>query len=120
MTVTKNQRIPRKLKKGICSLLKRRDTKWKRKAENIAQRAIQGVALSFPNSSSVKFEPGGIVSDKPVSKRGEYVVTNEERQRLEEMLRREPEHETVHVSINLDDLSLATKRKMLREHRVNH
>ena len=115
MTATKNQRIPRKLKKGICSLLKRRDTKWKRKAENIAQRAIQGVVLSFPNSSSVDFEPGGIVSDKPVSKRGEYVVTNEERQWLEEMLRREPEHETVHVSINLDDLSMATKRKILRK-----
>ena len=114
MTVTKNQRIPRKLKKGIHSLLKRRDTKWKRKAENIAQKAIQGFVLKFIGRSSANFEPGGIVSDKPVSKRGEYVVTNEERQRLEEILRREPEHETVHVSINLDDLSMATKRKMLR------
>ena len=109
-----NKRIPRKLKKGLHSLLKRRDTKWKRKAENIAQQAIQGVALNFIGRSSVDFEPAGIVSDKPVSKRGEYVVTNEQRQRLEEMLRREPEHETVHVSINLDDLSMATKRKMLR------
>ena len=109
------ERIPRKLKKGLHSLLKRRDTKWKRKAENIAQRAIQGVVLSFPNSSSVKFEPGGIVSDKPVSNRGEYVVTKDERQRLEEMLRREPEPETVHVSINLDDMSTALKKKMLRD-----
>lgn len=109
------ERIPRKLKKGLHSLLKRRDTKWKRKAENIAQRAIQGVVLSFPNSSSVKFEPGGIVSDKPASNRGEYVVTEDERQRLEEMLRREPEPETVHVSINLDDMSTALKKKMLRD-----
>ncbi len=109
------ERIPRKLKKGLHSLLKRRDTKWKRKAENIAQRAIQGVVLSFPNSSSVKFEPGGIVSDKPVSNRGEYVVTKDERQRLEEMLRRKPEPETVHVSINLDDLTMAEKRKILRK-----
>jgi hypothetical protein len=108
------ERIPRKLKKGLHSLLKRRDTKWKRKAENIAQRAIWGFALSFPNRSSVKFEPGGIVSDKPVSNRGEYVVTNEKRQRLEEMLRREPDREVVHVSINLDDLTMAEKRKILR------
>lgn len=108
------ERIPRKLKKGLHSLLKRRDTKWKRKAENIAQRAIWGFALSFPNRSSVKFEPGGIVSDKPVSNRGEYVVTKDERQRLEEMLRRVPEPETVHVSINLDDLTMAEKRKLLR------
>ena len=109
------ERIPRKLKKGLHSLLKRRDTKWKRKAENIAQRAIQGVVLSSPNSSSVKFEPGGIVSDKPVSNRGEYVVTKDERQRLEEMLRREPDRESVHVSINLDDMSTALKKKMLRD-----
>ena len=109
------ERIPRKLKKGLHSLLKRRDTKWKRKAENIAQRAIWGFALSFPNRSSVKFEPGGIVSDKPVSNRGEYVVTKDERQRLEEMLRRKPEPETVHVSINLDDLTMAEKRKILRK-----
>lgn len=115
MTVTKNQRIPRKLKKGLHSLLKHRDTKWKRKAMSIAQKAVQGIVLSFIGRSSVDFEPGGIVSDKPVSKSGEYVVTNEERQRLEEMLRREPEHETVHVSINLDDLSMATKRKILRK-----
>jgi hypothetical protein len=108
------ERIPRKLKKGLHSILKRRDTKWKRKAEHIAQRAIWGFALSFPNRSSVKFEPGGIVSDKPVSNRGEYVVTKDERQRLEEMLRRVPEPETVHVSINLDDLTMAEKRKILR------
>ena len=106
------ERIPRKLKKGLHSLLKRRDTKWKRKAENIAQRAIQGVVLSFQNSSSVKFEPGGIVSDKPVSNRGEYVVTKDERKRLEETLRRGPV--TVNVSINLDDLTMAEKRKILR------
>ena len=61
------------------------------------------------------FEPGGIVSDKPVSNRGEYVVTKDERQRLEEMLRRKPEPETVHVSINLDDLTMAEKRKILRK-----
>ena len=108
------ERIPRKLKKGLHSLLKRRDTKWKRKAERIAQRAVQGVALRFAGSGSVSFEPGGIVSDKPVSNRGEYVVTNEQRQRLEEMLRREPDREVVHVSINLDDLSMAEKRKILR------
>lgn len=107
------ERIPRKLKKGLHSLLKRRDTKWKRKAENIAQRAIQGVVLGFPNRSSVNFEPGGIVSDKPVSNRGEYVVTKDERQRLEETLRRGPV--TVHVSINLDDMSTALKKKMLRD-----
>lgn len=109
------ERIPRKLKKGLHSLLKRRDTKWKRKAENIAQRAIQGVVLGFHIRSSVNFEPGGIVSDKPVSNCGEYVVTKDERQRLEEMLRREPEPETVHVSINLDDMSTALKKKMLRD-----
>ena len=115
MTVTKNQRIPRKLKKGLHSLLKRRDTKWKRKAKSIAQKAVQGIALSFIGRSSVNFEPGGIVSDKPVSKSGEYVVTKDKLQWLEEILRREPEHETVHVSINLDDLSMATKRKILRK-----
>ena len=109
------ERIPRTLKKGLHSLLKRRDTTWKRKADNIAQRDIWGFALSFPNRSSVKSEPGGIVSDKPVSNRGEYVVTKDERQRLEEMLRREPEPETVHVSINLDDMSTALKKKMLRD-----
>ena len=108
------ERTPRKLKKGLHSLLKRRDTKWKRKAENIVQQAIQGVALRFSSSGSVSFEPGGIVSDKSVSNRGEYVVTKEERQRLEEILRRVPEPETVHVSINLDDLSMAEKRKILR------
>ena len=108
------ERIPRKLKKGLHSLLKRRDTKWKRKAERIAQRAVQGVALRFAGSGSVSFEPGGIVSDKPVSNRGEYVVTKDERQRLEEMLRREPDREVVHVSINLDDLTMAEKRKILR------
>ena len=108
------ERTPRKLKKGLHSLLKRRDTKWKRKAENIVQKAIQGVALRFASSGSVSFEPGGIVSDKPVSNRGEYVVTKDERQRLEEILRRVPEPETVHVSINLDDLTMAEKRKILR------
>ena len=108
------ERIPRKLKKGLHSLLYRRDTKWKRKAERIAQRAVQGVAIRFAGSGSVSFEPGGIVSDKPVSNRGEYVVTKDERQRLEEILRRVPEPETVHVSINLDDLSMAEKRKILR------
>ena len=108
------ERIPRKLKRGLYSLLKRRDTKWKRKAEHIAQRVIQGIVLSFPNRSSVKFEPGGIVSNKSVSNRGEYVVTKDERQRLEEILRRVPEPETVHVSINLDDLTMAEKRKILR------
>ena len=107
------ERIPRKLKKGLHSLLKRRDTKWKRKAENIAQRAIQGVALRFAGSGSVSFEPGGIVSDKPVSNRAEYVVTKDERQRLEETLRRGPV--TVNVSINLDDMSTALKKKMLRD-----
>ena len=109
------QRIPRKLKKGLHSLLYRRDTKWKRKAERIAQRAVQGVAIRFAGSGSVSFEPGGIVSDKPVSNRGEYVVTKDERQRLEEILRRVPEPETVHVSINLDDLTMAEKRKILRK-----
>ena len=81
---------------------------------NIVLNAVQGFVLNFFGRSSSHFEPGGIVSDKPVSKSGEYVVTGEERQRIEEMLRREPEHENVHVSINLDDLSMATKRKMLR------
>lgn len=107
------ERIPRKLKKGLHSLLKRRDTKWKRKAENIAQRAIQGVALRFAGSGSVSFEPGGIVSGKPVSNRGEYVVTKDERQRLEETLRRGPV--TVNVSINLDEMTTALKKKMLRD-----
>ena len=108
------ERIPRKLKKGLHSLLYRRDTKWKRKAERIAQRAVQGVVIRFAGSGSVSFEPGGIVSDKPVSNRGEYVVTKDERQRLEAMLKREPDREVVHVSINLDDLTMAEKRKILR------
>lgn len=107
------ERTPRKLKKGLHSLLKRRDTKWKRKAENIVQQAIQGVALRFASSGSVSFEPGGIVSDKPVSNRGEYVVTKDERQRLEETLRRGPV--TVNVSINLDEMTTALKKKMLRD-----
>ena len=46
------ERIPRKLKKSLRSLRKRRDTKWKRKAERIEQRAIQGFMLSFFNSIS--------------------------------------------------------------------
>ena len=107
------ERILRKLKKGLHSLLKRRDTKWKRKAERIAQRAIWGFALSFPNRSSVKFEPGGIVSDKPFKPRGEYVMSKEEAKRLEEMLK-QPEPETIHVKINLDDMSEALKKKLLR------
>jgi hypothetical protein len=107
------ERTPRKLKKGLHSLLKRRDTKWKRKAENIAQKELKGFALGFFGNGVQLFEPGGIISDKPVSNRGEYVVTNEERQRLEAMLKSEPEPETVHVSINLDDLTMAEKRKIL-------
>lgn len=109
------KRFPRKLKKGMRTFLRRRDTKWKRKAKNIAQQALQVFFLSFHNSSSVKFEAwrhrGGIVSDKPVSNRGEYVVTKDERQGLEEMLRRE--RETVHVSISLDDITTALKKKIL-------
>jgi hypothetical protein len=75
---------------------------------------VKGFALGFAGNGVQLFEPGGIVSDKPVSNRGEYVVTNEQRQRLEEMLRREPDREVVHVSINIDDLSMAEKRKILR------
>jgi hypothetical protein len=108
------QRIPRKLKKGARTLLYRGDTKWKRKASNLIQKEVKGFALGFVGNGVQLFEPGGIVSDKPVSNRGEYVVTNEQRQRLEEMLRREPDREVVHVSINLDDLSMAEKRKILR------
>ena len=107
------ERIPRKLKKGLHSLLYRRDTKWKSKAKRIAQRAVQGVALRFAGSGSVSFEPGGIVSDKPVSNRAEYVVTNEQRQRLEAMLKSEPDREVVHVSINLDEMPMAEKLKLL-------
>jgi hypothetical protein len=109
------KRIPRKLKKGIRSLLYQGDTKWKRKARNNIQKDVKGFALGFVGNGVQLFEPGGIVSDKPVSNRGEYVVTNEQRQRLEEMLRREPEPETVHISINLDDLTMAEKRKILRK-----
>ena len=108
------QRIPRKLKKGIRSLLYRRETKWKRKARNIVQKEVKGFALGFFGNGVQLFEPGGIVSDKPVNNRGEYVVTNEQRQRLEAMLKSEPDREVVHVSINLDDLSMAEKRKILR------
>jgi hypothetical protein len=107
------QRIPRKLKKGARSLLYHGDTKWKRKASNLIQKEVKGFALGFVGNGVQLFEPGGIVSDKPVSNRGEYVVTNE--QRLDEMLRREPDRETVHVSINLDDLTMAEKRKILRK-----
>ena len=109
------QRIPRKLKKGIRSLLYQGDTKWKRKARNNIQKEVKGFALGFVGNGVQLFEPGGIVSDKPVNNRGEYVVTKDERQRLEEILRRVPEPETVHVSINLDDLSMAEKRKILRK-----
>ena len=108
------ERIPRKLKKGLHSLLYRRDTKWKRKARNIVQKEVKGFALGFFGNGVQLFEPGGIVSDKPVSNRGEYVVTNEQRQRLEAMLKSEPDREVVHVSINLDDLTMAEKRKILR------
>ena len=108
------ERIPRKLKKGLRSLLKRRDTKWKRKARNITQKEVKGFVLGFFGNGVQLFEPGGIVSDKPVSNRGEYVVTNEQRQRLEAMLKSEPDREVVHVSINLDDLTMAEKRKILR------
>jgi hypothetical protein len=75
---------------------------------------VKGFALGFAGNCVQLFEPGGIVSDKSVSNRGEYVVTNEQRQRLEAMLKSEPEPEAVHVSINLDDLSMAEKRKILR------
>ena len=107
------QRIPRKLKKGSRSLLYSGDTKWKRKARNIVQKEVKGFALGFFGNGVQLFEPGGIVSDKPVSNRGEYVVTKNERQRLEETLRRGPV--TVHASINLDDMSTALKKKMLRD-----
>ena len=108
------QRIPRKLKKGIRSLLYQGDTKWKRKARNNIQKEVKGFALGFVGNGVQLFEPGGIVSDKPVNNRGEYVVTKDERQRLEAMLKREPDREVVHVSINLDDLTMAEKRKILR------
>ena len=109
------QRIPRKLKKGLRSLLYRCDTKWKRKVRNIVQKEVKGFALGFYGNSVQLFEPGGIVSDKPVSNRGEYVVTKDERQRLEAMMKSEPDPEVVHVSINLDDLTMAEKRKILRK-----
>jgi hypothetical protein len=108
------ERIPRKLKKGARSLLYHGDTKWKRKASNLIQKEVKGFALGFVGNGVQLFEPGGIVSDKPVSNRGEYVVTNEQRQRLEAMLKSEPDQEVVHVSINLDDLTMAEKRKILR------
>lgn len=107
------ERIPRKLKKGIRSLLYRRETKWKRKARNIVQKEVKGFALGFFGNGVQLFEPGGIVSDKTVSNRGEYVVTKDERQRLEETLRRGPV--TVRASINLDEMSTALKKKMLRD-----
>lgn len=107
------ERIPRKLKKGLHSLLYRRDTKWKRKAERIAQRAVQGVAIRFAGSGSVSFEPGGIVSDKPIDRSGEYVMGKDEQERLRAILQ-QPIPETHHVTINLDDLTMAEKRKLLR------
>lgn len=107
------ERIPRKLKKGLHSLLYRRDTKWKRKAERIAQRAIQGVAIRFAGSGSVSFESGGIVSDKTIDRSGEYVMGKDEQERLRAILQ-QPIPETHHVTINLDDLTMAEKRKLLR------
>jgi hypothetical protein len=106
-------KLPRKLKKGFRSLLKRRETKWKRKARNIARKELEGFALHFIGGHSVGLEPGGIVSNKPINPRGEYVMSKDEAKRLEEMLK-QPEPETIHVKINLDDMSMALKKKLLR------
>ena len=82
------ERIPRKLKKGLHSLLYRRDTKWKRKAERIAQRSVQGVAIRF-------------------------AMGKDEQEPLRDILQ-QPIPETHHVTINLDEMPMAEKLKLLR------
>lgn len=108
------KRIPRKLKKGIRSLLYRGDTKWKRKARNIVQKEVKGFALGFFGNGVQLFEPGGIVSDKPIDRSGEYIMGKDEQERLRAILQ-QPIPETHHVTINLDDLTMAEKRKILRK-----
>lgn len=114
----KKQRTPRKLKKGFRSIFKHRDTKWKRKAMSIVRKGVEGFVLSFIGTEHVEFEPGGIVSDKPVSKTmsktGEYVIGKDEQEWLRALLQ-QPPRESIYATINLDDMSIAMKKRMLRD-----
>ena len=64
----------------------------------------------------IPFATGGWVNtqssgDMPFS--GEMVVSKDEQERLRAILQ-QPIPETHHVTINLDDLTMAEKRKLLR------
>ena len=109
------ERIPRKLKKGLHSLLKRRDTKWKRKAINFTSNTLVGYAFAIDElSKPLDFPSGGIVSDKPIDRSGEYVMGKDEQERLRAILQ-QPIPETHHVTINLDKMPMADKLKLLRK-----
>ena len=99
-------RLPRKIKKGI--RIGQRKTKWNRKAWNLFMKETKILLQFFSNPSAFLFEPGGIISDKPVSSgQGEYVVSKDEAQRLTEMLKCEPESENLHATISAESLEMA-------------
>jgi hypothetical protein len=103
-------RLPRKIKKGI--RIGHRKTKWNRKAWNLFHKETKILSQFFSNPSAFLFEPGGIISDKPVSGQDEYVVSKDEAQRLTEMLKYEPESENLHATISAESLEMALKVKI--------
>ena len=107
-------KLPRKLKKGVRAMLYKRDTKWKRKATTLVQKEVKGFAFAIDQLSKPLDLPlGGIVSDKPISGRGEYVMGKEEQERMIAMLQ-QPMPETIHATINLDNMPMADKLKLLK------
>lgn len=104
------RRLPRKLKKGFRSSMLKRDTKWKRKATAITRKALEDLTLLFINPPSNRFEPGGIVSEKPVNSKGEYVMGKDEAERLREMIQ-QPESQTYHATIKHDQLLKSIRRQ---------
>ena len=108
-------KLPRKLKKGVRAMLYKRDTKWKRKAINFTSKTLVGYAFAIDElSKPLDFPSGGIVSDKPIDRSGEYVMGKDEQERLRAILQ-QPIPETHHVTINLDEMPMAEKLKLLRK-----
>ena len=107
-------KLPRKLKKGVRAMLYKRDTKWKRKATTLVQKEVKGFAFAIDQlSKPLDFPSGGIVSDKLIDRSGEYVMGKDEQERLRDILQ-QPIPETHHVTINLDEMPMAEKLKLLK------
>ena len=95
-------------------MLYKRDTKWKRKATTLVQKEVKGFAFAIDQlSKPLDFPSGGIVSDKSIDRSGEYVMGKDEQERLRAILQ-QPIPETHHVTINLDEMPMAEKLKLLR------